>query len=185
MLRRPAAQLTYPVIFEIDGQAHTVYLRKPTAADLAALPVGISAALVAEKVSEDAAADDEQAKPAKPAAGGALDKGIARLLSDVGKHIGDPKVCVGFVREGLGALAERAQTAAAEQEVAARHLLLALAVEQDGDDGTRIPFRFVRTETEEDADPLRSYWIDRLPAVRGLWPRLREVILSAAPTFRS
>ena len=89
------------------------------------------------------------------------------------------------MREGLGALAERAQTAAAEQELAARHLLLALAVEQDGGDGARIPFRFVRTEAEEDADPLRSYWIDRLPAVRGLWPRLREVILSAAPTFRS
>ncbi len=203
MLRRPAAPNLIPLRLVIDGEESTVYLRPPNADDLAGLPDAIKVQLVPEvlaakpkpSVEEEVAESLKPPAPVKPKPAEpeplerVADTFMRRFGTQIGATITDPRKVTELGAALLSTLTERgqasAQAQAADEDAAARHLLVRCVQAQADHEGRQVPLRLVTLPGEEDADPLGCFWIGRLPSLRALWAPLREVIVKGTPTFRA
>ena len=203
MLRRPAAPLLIPLRLVIDGEESTIFLRPPNADDLAGLPDAIKAQLVPEvlaakpkpPIEEEVAESLKPTAPVKPKPAEpeplerVADTFMRRFGAQIGATITDPRKVTELGAALLSTLTERgqasAQAQAADEDAAARHLLVRCVQAQLDDAGDKVPLRFVALPTEEEPDPLHLIWIGHFPSLRALWAPLREVIVKGTPTFRA
>ena len=188
MLRRPAAPNLIPLRLVIDGEESTIFLRPPNAEDLAGLPSSVKTGLVGEVVSAPPPDEPVAVKPGKAGPEPlerVADAALRRFQPQIAAVLTDPGRLTGLVGEAFGALAARSQAQAADEDAAARHLLVRCVQAQADHEGRQVPLRLVTLPGEEDADPLGCFWIGRFPSLRALWAPLREVIVKGTPTFRA
>lgn len=188
MLRRPVAPLLIPLRLVIDGEESTIFLRPPNADDLAGLPSSVKTGLVGEVVSAPPPDEPVAVKPGKTGPEPlerVADAAMRRFQPQIAAVLADPGRLTGLVGEALGALAARSQAQAADEDAAARHLLVRCVQAQLDDAGDKVPLRFVALPSEEEPDPLHLIWIGHFPSLRALWAPLREVIVKGTPTFRA